>query len=90
MVIEQVEIKEENVCLDGCYGDYVSWKKISKTVGETGACPWTGRNNEEGARASDGQCLERTCPVSSLRPGSLSLQPISVQAWLLLAHVGTF
>lgn len=69
-------IKKENVCLDGCYGDYVSQKKISKTVGEIGACPWTGSNNEEGARASDGQCLERTCPVPTLRPGSLSLQPI--------------
>ena len=46
-------IKEENVCLNGCYGDYVS-PEISKAEGEIGACPWTGSNNEEGARVSDG------------------------------------
>lgn len=32
-------IKEENVCLDGCYGDYVGQKKISKAEEEIGACP---------------------------------------------------
>lgn len=29
--------KEENACLDGCYGDCVSWREFSKAVGETGA-----------------------------------------------------